>query len=373
MSPNRLSTDPAPCEHAEAWDALEKFLHQLNQATDSARQLRTTLDAIRSATRADVVFLYTASARQVGEMAGVGEGLSAAALAVFAQVREGEGQALVERLPDGRSAALVRLSRSQSAWIVALRSGRLSARDLRLMSLARRMLQQQQRERDSQDQLKEVLFGLVRCLTATLDARDSYTRGHSERVGRMAARIGHEMRLTESACGDLYLGGLFHDIGKIGVPDQVLRKEGKLTVAEFDLIKQHVVIGDDIVAKVRQLAHLRPMVRSHHEQFNGSGYPDGLVGAEIPPAARIMAVADACDAMLSDRPYRRGLPPERVEAIFREGAGQQWDPVVVAALLTCKADVFGIGDRGLGESALLAVGRSLEQSGPDRARTASFA
>src|SRR5262245_38343000 len=139
------------------------------------------------------------------------------------------------------------------------------------------------------------------------------------------------MRLSESMRSELYLGGLLHDVGKIGVPDEVLRKPDRLTDEEFALVMQHAVIGDAIVGHVKQLAHLRPLVRNHHERFDGRGYPDCLVGEAIPLGARIMAVADSCDAMSSDRPYRKGMPPERVAEVLSAGAGQQWDPRVIEA------------------------------------------
>jgi HD-GYP domain-containing protein (c-di-GMP phosphodiesterase class II) len=119
------------------------------------------------------------------------------------------------------------------------------------------------------------------------------------------------------------------------------------------------VIGDAIVGHVRQLAHLRPLVRNHHEQFDGNGYPDGLRGEQIPLPARILAVADACDAMTSDRPYRKGLSPAKVEQVLRDGAGRQWDPQLIAAFLACKQDVLGIAQRGLGESVYQAIDHAL--------------
>src|SRR4029079_7205382 len=109
-----------------------------------------------------------------------------------------------------------------------------------------------------------------------LDARDPYTWGHSERVARISVRLGEQLQLPDAMRSELYLGGLLHDIGKIGVPDEILRKPGRLSEEEFAKVKEHPVIGDAIVAHVRHLAHLRPVVRNHHEQYNGRGYPDGL-------------------------------------------------------------------------------------------------
>jgi HD-GYP domain-containing protein (c-di-GMP phosphodiesterase class II) len=115
-----------------------------------------------------------------------------------------------------------------------------------------------------------------------------------------------------------------------------------------------------ILANVPQLAHVRPMVRSHHEQYDGGGYPDNLSGEAIPFSARIMAVADACDAMMSDRPYRAGMRPEEIEAVLREGAGKQWAPDVIQAWLARKDEVLAVRARGLGESVLQAIGNAVD-------------
>jgi HD-GYP domain-containing protein (c-di-GMP phosphodiesterase class II) len=257
---------------------------------------------------------------------------------------------------------MLRLSRSRGVWLITLRQkagAPFGPGELKAMVFSRRLLQQQQSQVQSQDRLKEMLFSLVRCLTAALDARDPYTWGHSERVARISVRLAQELELSHAFCSELYLGGLLHDIGKIGVPDHVLRKPGKLEPEEMALVREHPVIGDAIVSHVKQLAHLRVMVRNHHEQFDGGGYPDHLAGNQIPLPARILAVADACDAMVSDRPYRPGMPQERIVAIFEAGTGQQWDPVVVNALLECKEDVFAICERGLGDSVVQAVEQAL--------------
>src|SRR5262245_31654964 len=209
-----------------------------------------------------------------------------------------------------------------------------------------------------------MLFSLVRCLTAALDARDRYTWGHSERVARIAVRLAQAMDQTQAFQSELYLGGPLHDIGKIGVPDDLLRKPGVLDPDEMALVREHVLIGDAIVSHVRQLAHLRAMVRNHHEQYDGNGYPDRLAGEAIPLPARILAVADSFDAMLSDRPYRRAIPPEQIEDIFWEGAGRQWDPAVVKAFFASKQDVYAICERGLGDSVVQAVEKALRAGEP---------
>lgn len=193
-------------------------------------------------------------------------------------------------------------------------------------------------------QHEDLLLSFVRSLVSTLDAKDAYTRGHSERVALVARRLGAHLGLPEEDLRNIYLSGLLHDIGKIGVDDQVLRKPGQLTREEFEQIKRHPVIGYNILAGLRNLQAVLPGVRHHHEAFSGNGYPDGLAGEEIPLMARILAVADSYDAMISDRPYRGGLKLEKLEEILREGSGTQWDPRIVAAYFTIRDEVRQICD-----------------------------
>jgi HD-GYP domain-containing protein (c-di-GMP phosphodiesterase class II) len=210
--------------------------------------------------------------------------------------------------------------------------------------------------------LKDLLFGVIRSLTSAIDAKDPYTSGHSERVARIAVRLGEQLGLPASQRGDLYLMGLLHDVGKIGIRDEVLLKPGKLTPEEYRQIQQHVRIGVHILTDLKKLHHLLPGVKHHHECLDGSGYPAGLSGESIPLAARILAVADAFDAMSSSRPYRRRLAPAQIDEIFRKGAGTQWDPQVVEALFACRDDLERIRQKGLGESLRLAVGDAMERS-----------
>ena len=198
--------------------------------------------------------------------------------------------------------------------------------------------------------LKDLLVGLTRSLTAALDAKDAYTFGHSERVARIALVLGQELGLDEDELGNIYLAGLLHDIGKIGVRDAVLTKPGALTPAEFDEIKQHVTIGYAILSDLHQIRDLLPGVLYHHEQYDGSGYPEGLAGEAIPFLARILAVADAYDAMTTTRPYRPAMPISRVEEILTKGAGTHWDSRVIDAFLRCRQVVSTIRQRGVGAS-----------------------
>lgn len=203
--------------------------------------------------------------------------------------------------------------------------------------------------------LKGLLFGIIRGLTAAIDAKDPYTSGHSERVARIAARLGEELGMSPAQRSDLYLTGLLHDVGKIGIDDHVLKKNGPLTPEEFRQIQSHVEIGVTILKDLKKLSHILPGVKHHHESLNGTGYPDNLSGDDIPLEARILAVADAYDAMSSNRPYRKRLSPAQIEQILEAGRNVQWDPDVIDALFACRADVEAIRQKGLGESLIGAV------------------
>jgi HD-GYP domain-containing protein (c-di-GMP phosphodiesterase class II) len=199
-------------------------------------------------------------------------------------------------------------------------------------------------------EIKDLLVGLTRSLTTAIDAKDTYTYGHSERVARIAVELGRELDLDADDLGDIYLTGLLHDVGKIGIRDEVLRKPGKLTPEEQDHIRQHVTIGYSILAELRQIRNLLPGVLYHHERYDGKGYPDGLAGENIPLLARILAVADAYDAMTTARPYRDPMPWRKVEEILADGAGTQWDRRVVEAFQRCRQKIHTIRQRGVGES-----------------------
>lgn len=188
-------------------------------------------------------------------------------------------------------------------------------------------------------QQAELLSGIVRALTSAIDAKDPYTCGHSDRVARVSVRLARELGCNQETVELIYLAGLLHDVGKIGIDDGVLRKPGKLTEAEFLHIQTHVRIGHNILVDLKQLDKVLPVVLHHHEAWDGSGYPDGLAGEQIPLLARIVAVADAFDAMKSDRPYRQGMDDEKLDAIIRSGAGKQWDARVVAAFFRAREHI----------------------------------
>jgi HD-GYP domain-containing protein (c-di-GMP phosphodiesterase class II) len=206
--------------------------------------------------------------------------------------------------------------------------------------------------RDLYREQSEQLACVVRVLTSAIDAKDQYTCGHSDRVARVATRIAQELGCEKEFLHTIYMAGLLHDVGKIGIDDSVLNKTGPLTPEEFEHIKQHPALGYKILADIKQLAPVLPAVLHHHEQWDGAGYPCNLAGEQIPYIARIVAVADAYDAMTSNRSYRPGMPDEKVHTIFTKGAGRQWDPAVVEAYFACADDIRAIVDNERAELSL---------------------
>jgi putative two-component system response regulator len=192
---------------------------------------------------------------------------------------------------------------------------------------------------DSLDSAEQVIFALA----AAVEAKDPYTEAHTQRVADAARKIGFRMGLGAPDLDALYRGGLIHDIGKIGVPDAILLKPGPLDPVELAAMRQHPIIGETIVAPLRSGAPLLPIIRHHHERYDGTGYPDRLAGPNIPRLARIVAVCDAFDALVNDRPYRSRKAPEEALAILRSGAGRQWDPEVVDLF---NAQVQTLGSQG---------------------------
>ena len=175
---------------------------------------------------------------------------------------------------------------------------------------------------------------LVKVLSSTLDAKDSYTEGHSFRVASIAKRTGDILKLPKEDIQILYEASLFHDIGKIGIDDAILKKSGSLTPQEFEKIRAHPELGVKILKQVEYFQKFIIAVRHHHERFDGKGYPEGLSGEKIPLIARIITIADAYDAMTSQRPYRKPLTCDEAIAAIKNGSGTQFDPAVVNAFLS---------------------------------------
>jgi HD-GYP domain-containing protein (c-di-GMP phosphodiesterase class II) len=179
--------------------------------------------------------------------------------------------------------------------------------------------------------LNELFFSTVRAMADAIEAKDTYTRGHSERIRSFSLVIADEMGFSDAEKRNIEISALLHDIGKIGISEAVLCKQGKLTDAEFAEIKKHPTIGADMLSSIKQLRDTIPGIRHHQERYDGKGYPDGLAGSAIPMFARIIAVADTFDAMTSDRPYRAAMPDHDALAELERFSGIQFDPDCVAA------------------------------------------
>ena len=180
---------------------------------------------------------------------------------------------------------------------------------------------------------KKITLQMMQTLSTTIEAKDEYTRGHSKRVAQYATLIAKSLGWTKDEIQNIKSCAYLHDIGKIGIPDQILNKPGKLTQEEFNLIKQHTIIGQDIVKDITIIPHLDEVTRSHHEHYDGSGYPDGLKGNEIPIQARIIAIADSYDAMNSRRIYRNALSFEQIKEQIKKKSGTQFDPEIAEIFL----------------------------------------
>jgi len=188
------------------------------------------------------------------------------------------------------------------------------------------------------ENLYENLFATLYGFVKALEARDLYTRQHSTRVTEISLTLGRELQCRAEELNILNFAGPLHDIGKIGIRDDILLKPGRLTAEEFEKIKEHPVIGANMLTQLGLWEHERQIIRCHHERFDGAGYPDGLREDEIPFLARILSVADAYDAMASDRAYRQRMAEDIILEVIAEGAGSQFDPRVVDAFRKAYAE-----------------------------------
>ncbi|WP_168221811.1 diguanylate cyclase [Aquisphaera giovannonii] len=367
-----LPVEPGTCRET-AWDVVDRLLHELREDRVAEEPVDVALGAICDGTGADVAFVYASDS---GEVTQILSGLEVSPLWCRDVARrllaDYPGGGIARRsdvvwrrrrmegpIPDTIAVAPVDPRRNR--WVFALNynvARPLQPADLKVISVIWRLQHEHARHVSVHDHLKQTLFGVIRCLTTAIDAKDPYTCGHSERVARISVRIGEEMGLSRGELSDLYLAGLLHDVGKIGIRDSVLLKSGPLLREEYLHIKEHPVTGDRIISNIKRLSYLRPGVRNHHERYDGQGYPDGLAGEAIPLMARIITAADSFDAMMSLRRYRPALSPQRIEAEFRAGAGLQWDPAIVEHLLSCRPSLHEVCQRGLGQSVYVAVERA---------------
>lgn len=211
--------------------------------------------------------------------------------------------------------------------LLLIESGLRSVEQMKIISKINQEL------KDKNQELENAYLESIQTLRYTVEAKDSYTRGHSDRVADFSVLIGKYLGLPEEDLKILRIGGLFHDIGKIGVPDSILLKEAKLTSEEYSEIKNHPSIGKQILSNASIFQDMIPIVYHHHEKFDGTGYPTGLAGEDIPLFARIAAVADTFDAMTTKRSYRNALPLEVVRAEIEKCSGTQFDPAIAKVFL----------------------------------------
>jgi HD-GYP domain-containing protein (c-di-GMP phosphodiesterase class II) len=354
----------------DPWTALEGLLKSLTDTTNTIRSIQATVEAAAEALSVDTAFWYSKASNRVSAIAGT-KPMDAAWCVQF-------GQMLVSRTPQTEdvilwknpppnaenepiSALLCRTDLSPGCIIVVTfdPNRTFDESDTKVARFTLKMLLSQRMQ--AMAGTKNLLVGLLHSLTTIIDAKDPFTAGHSERVARIANLIARQMRLSEGQIGDVYLAGLLHDVGKIGLRDEVLQKPSKLTREEYEEVQLHPVISERIVASIKPFDRLRGAVRHHHERWDGTGYPDRLAREAIPLLARVIAVADACDAMMSPRRYRPGQSPIDIDIVFNQETGKQFDPAVVKAFMAIRHEVYPpIYQKGIGESAYHAIDNIVE-------------
>ena len=206
-------------------------------------------------------------------------------------------------------------------------------KDLRLLTILAEQSARTIENAELYKHMQDTYLGTIQTLARAIDAKDPYTKGHSDRVTRYAVKIAREMNLSESAIRNIEYSALIHDIGKIGIQESILTKKGGLSGTEYEIVKMHPLIGESIITPVKFLNGIAPLILYHHERFDGKGYLEGLRGEAIPQCARIISVADAFDAMTSDRPYRKALSRKKAREELEKESGKKFDPQVVEAFL----------------------------------------
>ena len=200
--------------------------------------------------------------------------------------------------------------------------------------LSREVEKKTQEVMEQHKKLERISIQIVKTLSNAIDAKDTYTNGHSTRVAEYSRKIAGRLGLSAKEQDDIYMIGLLHDVGKIGVPDAIINKPAKLTDEEYSIIKQHPIMGAEILKSITEFPKLSRGARWHHERYDGKGYPDGISGEDIPMEARIIAVADAYDAMSSRRSYRDVLPQTQVRSEVLKSKGTQFDPVFAEIMIS---------------------------------------
>ncbi|MEO0087925.1 MAG: HD domain-containing phosphohydrolase, partial [candidate division WOR-3 bacterium] len=193
------------------------------------------------------------------------------------------------------------------------------------------------------EKIEEMFFGMIRSFAKAVEAKDPYTSGHVERVENLSYLLAKKVGLKGKELKNARIAGILHDIGKIGIPDEILKKPEKLTKEEYEIIKKHVLYAKEILEPIGEMKDIIPAIYYHHERYDGKGYPEGKKGEEIPLLARIISIVDAFDAMASDRPYRKALSAQEILREFLKNKGKQFDPYLVDNFLSLKEvqDILG--------------------------------
>ncbi|MEE8106186.1 MAG: HD domain-containing phosphohydrolase [Planctomycetota bacterium] len=298
-----------------------QFLHELTRmAADRATPLRHCLGVVAKHFEATTTLLLEDG--NVVERFGAPE---IAALTELAQRAE-SGRQPISAGDDGMTLIAAPVGRGA---VAACREGRFRAGQLQLLATAGRDLTLAVENDRLRTEQRSAYVGIVSTLIEVIEAKDRFNPGHSRRVAELASEFAKSLGLPEREREILETAAKLHDIGKIGIPEKILNKPGKLSRSEFEVVKAHPVLGEQILRPLDFLGEARRIVRHHHERWDGGGYPDGLKAGAIPRPAALLAIVDSYDAMTSDRPYRDGLSEEKAREILREGAGVQWDPELV--------------------------------------------
>lgn len=348
---------------------IESLLGTLSDTLTANGSIQATVEAAAEALGADVAFWFSRTGERVAALAGPQpmppDWCSEVARKLLPHIPE-----VTDTLrwtnpsphPEQPTAALVCRIPKVSGCLFALtfdRDRQFDEADGKIARLTLKVLLAQRAQTKSGT--KQLLLGLLHSLTTVIDAKDPYTAGHSERVARIATLVGRQYGLSPALLGDLYLAALLHDVGNIGIRDDILQKPARLTREEYEEIQLHPTIGERVVASIKPFDRLRGAVRHHHERWDGTGYPDRLGKDEIPVLARVLAVADTCDAMMSPRRYRPARSPLDIDATFNREAGRQFDPQVVKAFMVVRHEIYPpIYQKGLGDSAFHAIDNIVE-------------
>ena len=313
------------------WTALDK--RRIGKHFPLSDDLRQTLQSGHAHGRVEDLSEAKPGSEEYGErLTG-----TAHALEVYAPIAGANRRVLGSYEVYGRTDHLDAIASANIRTIWLTVAGVFAALMILLTLLVReasgRLRRQTEELRHSYQLLEESALETIETLNATVEAKDPYTAGHSQRVRGIALAIGRQLDLPRERLESLGASALFHDVGKIGVPDAILTKPGRLEPAEFETIKEHAARGAEIVSKLSRLKDSVPAIRHHHERWDGLGYPDGLVGDQIPLEASIVGLADAWDAMTTERPYSRALSLTAALEQVRSGRGTQFRPEVVEAFL----------------------------------------